>query len=653
MPINKKLNEVQSKYDIANSELSIARDRIDTAVKQLEEINGTLTNIAESLPTKKKGIQEAKKNIESYKSTLVKYEKEWDSISGEELDISEQVKQMRSQIEDNKSSARENTSRNKVLDSLMKAKASKKLSGIHGRLGDLGSIDSNYDIAISTACGALNNIVVETTIEAEKCVQYLRTNKLGVATFIILEKIQHLSKNIKSSFTAPQNSQRLFDLVRPKDDIYLPAFYYALNDTLVTKNLDLATKIAFGEKDRRFRVVTLEGQLIDISGTMSGGGNKPVSGGMKASFSSEISPEQLASLEKECDEKSERLQQIRRRKQELDKDMESLRHQISSLEIEIPKMEMDIKSLKKREEELKARLPSVEKETHPSAEEQQRIKDLERKFKESEKEVEKIKKEASKLEGEAEALQQEILNAGGMKLKVQKAKVDSLSERIDTANSNITKLQVQIKSHQKQISKAEEAIKQAEKELEEVDENLKKTREESAKGEQEAMKVMGKYKEAQSLFEQKGESLKELQKTFEKIKKVVDKFRSVEVDIQNQIEEQTRIVKESEAKAQHWSKKIADLNKQKSRTKIDDQDEDIPLPVLSVEELQQYNTEDLQNEVAVLEEALSKMKPNMNAIREYRKKGWYFSCSLLILQKKKIIMTDLKNWTLQTRNETT
>ena len=58
-----------------------------------------------------------------------------------------------------------------------------KLS-VRGRLGDLGTIDNRYDVAISTACGALDNIVVDTEADAKICVQYLkyaRSNDVIVA----------------------------------------------------------------------------------------------------------------------------------------------------------------------------------------------------------------------------------------------------------------------------------------------------------------------------------------------------------------------------------------------------------------------------------------------------------------------------------------
>ena len=66
-------------------------------------------------------------------------------------------------------------------------------------------------------------------------------------------------------FSSPENVPRLFDLVRPKDPRYLTAFYYALRNTLVGKDLEQATRIGLQGKTR-YRVVTLSGQVVDIAG---------------------------------------------------------------------------------------------------------------------------------------------------------------------------------------------------------------------------------------------------------------------------------------------------------------------------------------------------------------------------------------------------
>ena len=70
----------------------------------------------------------------------------------------------------------------------MEQKRKGTLPGIFGRLGDLGAIDEKYDGAVSTACGPLDNVVVDTVDTAQKCIQFLKQSNLGVATFIALEK---------------------------------------------------------------------------------------------------------------------------------------------------------------------------------------------------------------------------------------------------------------------------------------------------------------------------------------------------------------------------------------------------------------------------------------------------------------------------------
>ena len=54
----------------------------------------------------------------------------------------------------------------------------------------IGAIEDKYDVAISTACGPLDNIVVDTLKTGQQCVDYLKRTNLGVCTFILLEKMQ-------------------------------------------------------------------------------------------------------------------------------------------------------------------------------------------------------------------------------------------------------------------------------------------------------------------------------------------------------------------------------------------------------------------------------------------------------------------------------
>ena len=68
----------------------------------------------------------------------------------------------------------------KTLSHIMDLRNNKKQLGIHGRLGDLGSIDCKYDIAVSTACGLLDHIVVDNIRTARACIENLKINNQGV-----------------------------------------------------------------------------------------------------------------------------------------------------------------------------------------------------------------------------------------------------------------------------------------------------------------------------------------------------------------------------------------------------------------------------------------------------------------------------------------
>ncbi|KAG4963052.1 hypothetical protein JHK82_039726 [Glycine max] len=97
---------------------------------------------------------------------------------------------------------------------------------------------AKYDVAISTACHGLDYIVVETTNAAQACVELLRRENLGVATFMILEKQVDLLPKLKKNVSTPEGVPRFFDLVKVQDERIKLAFFAALRNTVVAKDLD-------------------------------------------------------------------------------------------------------------------------------------------------------------------------------------------------------------------------------------------------------------------------------------------------------------------------------------------------------------------------------------------------------------------------------
>jgi structural maintenance of chromosome 4 len=247
------------------------------------------------------------------------------------------------------------------LDSLTRLRNSGRVSGFHvsltwkfssephvteqGRLGSLGTIPDKYDVAITTACGSLNNMVVDTVQQGQACIEYLRKQNVGRANFLILEKIDET--NGMRSISTPENVPRLFDLVKPKEPRFAHAFYKALRDTLVTQDLAQANRIAFG--GRRWRVVTLAGELIDSSGTMSGGGSKPRGGGMSSKLAADaVAPDVLRKYEQDSEAAAAQLTSATDELRTAEAELDAVAKSGPQINLEIDKVNLDIQNAGKR-----------------------------------------------------------------------------------------------------------------------------------------------------------------------------------------------------------------------------------------------------------------------------------------------------------------
>lgn len=286
--------------------------------------------------------------------------KEQDVLIPREQAAREKVAELKSVLDSEKSQG-------SVLKAVLHAKESNEIEGIYGRMGDLGAIDAKYDIAISTACPGLDYIVVETTAAAQTCVELLRREKLGVATFMILEKQVDQLQRLKERVSTPEGVPRLYDLVKVKDERMKLAFYAALGNTVVAKDLDQATRIAYGGNKEFRRVVTLDGALFEKSGTMSGGGNKPRGGKMGTSIrATSVSREIIIDAEKDLNKLVDSLNNIRQRIADAVRHYEASEKEASLLEMEIAKSQKEIESLNSQHSYLGKQLESLEAASRPN-----------------------------------------------------------------------------------------------------------------------------------------------------------------------------------------------------------------------------------------------------------------------------------------------
>ena len=197
-------------------------------------------------------------------------------------------------------------------------------------------------------------MVVDTVAQGQACINVLRTQNVGRASFMVLEKLS--TDRINERIQTPDNVPRLYDLIKPKDPKFLPAFYKAVGNTLVADDLEQANRIAFGSS-KRWRVVTLAGQLIDSSGTMSGGGNHVARGGMSSKLAADaVRPEVLRQYEQESEEAGREFEEATKALRALESEGERLALAGPQLEMDAEKLTMAVNNGRKRLEEAEKRV---------------------------------------------------------------------------------------------------------------------------------------------------------------------------------------------------------------------------------------------------------------------------------------------------------
>lgn len=147
------------------------------------------------------------------------------------------------------------------------------LKGVHNTFGNLLETDSKYSVALSVALGgACNNIVVENENVASSCIQFLKERNIGRATFYPLNIIK--GRSIPSDVLTllkdcPYFINTLDKLVTYKAE-YTDIVLRELGSIIVVNDLDGANKVS-KLVNQRYRIVTLDGQVINAGGSITGG----------------------------------------------------------------------------------------------------------------------------------------------------------------------------------------------------------------------------------------------------------------------------------------------------------------------------------------------------------------------------------------------
>ena len=247
-----KEREIELKKDI-----SVLENEIESSKKKSEEDDKKL-----------KSLIEEEKNEQTKKSTLIS---ELDKKSRELVNVRSKIEVLNDQIENDAS-----------LPFAVKSVINNpRLEGIHDVLAKLIDTNEEYIKAIETALGANQNvIVVDRDIDAKNAINYLKENKLGRATFFPIsiikprgvdEEVMRIAASLPG-FVGVASSLVTFD------PLYSSIIENQLGNVLVVKNMDVMNKLG-SLVHYRYRIITLDGEILHSGGSISGGSIKNNSSG--------------------------------------------------------------------------------------------------------------------------------------------------------------------------------------------------------------------------------------------------------------------------------------------------------------------------------------------------------------------------------------
>ncbi len=221
------------------------------------------------------------------------------------------------------------------VDAVLHARKNKELPGIYGTIAELGKVDKKYSVALEIAAGArMQSVVVDNDEDAARAINYLKEQGLGRVTFLPLNKMEQMHK--LSKIEKEGIIDYAINLVN-YDKKFDSAFWYVFKDTLVSDNLTTARRLMGGK-----RLVTLEGELIEKAGAMTGGTIKS-----KLSFASGEA-ENIKKIAEQVAEYEGRRKSTLNKLEKFEEHLEQAKAELAGFDNEVIKLGMQMDEIKSR-----------------------------------------------------------------------------------------------------------------------------------------------------------------------------------------------------------------------------------------------------------------------------------------------------------------
>lgn len=419
--IIEKLNEVSAKkaqmsgVEALRTSFIERREVVETEIKSFKEgVTSTLSEIEDckaQIAKKSEKLDKMKTAVERHNENLAELDRQYKEITGvlNTLNVEYNSKTSKKKILEGMENDYAGYAKSVKL--ILKAEELKRLS-VYGTVSGLIDVDKKYVTAIEIALGgALQNIIVESEEDAKQAIAFLRRNNAGRATFLPVTSVRGRElDNINEVKKCEGFIGIASDLVR-YDKKYTGIIKSLLGRVAVVDNVDNAIALSrkFGYK---FRTVTLEGDILNTGGSMSGGSVNKQSGFLSRAA-------EIKTLASQINELSAKIRENNDKKQTAENDIRMINNQMSSYVPLVREYEDEILRLENTQKHLEQ---SVQSDSDTEKNHKTELEQIEKQLSESSDEIAVLlqgirtaENEASKMQEKAEEMTEELNKAAAQR----------------------------------------------------------------------------------------------------------------------------------------------------------------------------------------------------------------------------------------------
>ena len=524
--IDANVENIEKREKSANAEIQSLTLEIDSARNQKQEMSKAFYEIE----AKKNELVSSLKEKSAQKETSMQKIKDFDTALN---NLAYETNMKESRLKFLIETEHEKEGYTRSVKALLTAceKDSKLNKGINGVLANLISVDKKYEIAIEMCLGqATQNIVTDTEEDAKKLVEYLRANKLGRASFLPVSSVKgkKLDRIIKNSTEGVIGVAS--DLVKC-DKKYEQIILNLLGRTLIVENMDTAIQMA-KLNSYSFRIVTLEGDIISNTGSITGG-------------SIQTKTVNILGRNREIEELEKTLKELKAKKEKCTKEKAEYTESVTDVIEEVTRIEKELQDIEV-----------------VYATENQKILNMQDSIEKLEARRDKLKKELEELSkqkidnGTQKEEKQEVINDLSKEIEELSKVVEEFAlnnkdnqKYIDDLNFDITNLKISVNSFDESGNSIDEIVERIKQDIENnkqsiinKEESINKANEEKANLENLITNLEEQIKQIKSDVENSSTKVEELKQSRinanEKLKKseeeISSQFNTIE-DIKGQL----------------------------------------------------------------------------------------------------------------------